>query len=95
MDKRTIVRVVVAVVATINAVAVMLGGPQDLLQIDEAVAGLIYEAVSAVATIAATAWVGWKNNSFTGPAITADAVKDLLKNGYELTDALSEVINGK
>lgn len=91
VDKKTIVRVVVTAVAVINAVATMLGAPQDLLQIDETTAGVIYEGVSAVVTVAVSVWATWKNNSFTKPAITADNVKDLLKDGYDLTDAIDQI----
>lgn len=91
VDKKTIVRVVVTAVAVINAVATMLGAPQDLLQIDETTAGVIYEGVSAVVTVVVSVWATWKNNSFTKPAITADNVKDLLKDGYELVDAVDEL----
>lgn len=89
--KETIVRVVVTGVAVINAVATMLGAPQDLLNIDETTAGVIYEGVSAVVTVVTTVWATWKNNSFTQPAITADNVKDLLKDGYELTEAIDDL----
>lgn len=89
--KETIVRVVVTAVAVINAVATMLGAPQDLLNIDQTTAGIIYEGVSAVVTVVTTVWATWKNNSFTHPAITADGIKDLLKDGYELVDAVDEL----
>lgn len=89
--KETIVRVVVTAVAVINAVATMLGAPQDLLNIDQTTAGIIYEGVSAVVTVVTTVWATWKNNSFTQPAITADNVKDLLKDGYDLTDAIDQI----
>lgn len=89
--KETIVRVVVTGVAVVNAVATMLGAPQDLLNIDETTAGVIYEGVSAVVTVVTTVWATWKNNSFTQPAITADNVKDLLKDGYELTEAIDDL----
>lgn len=95
VNKQTIVRVVITAVAVINAVATMLGAPQDFLQIDETTAGLIYEGVSAVITVVVSFWATWKNNSFTKPAITADGVKDLLKDGYKLTDAIKELTNGK
>lgn len=89
--KETIVRVVVTGVAVVNAVATMLGASQDLLQIDETTAGVIYEGVSGVVTVVVSVWATWKNNSFTKPAITADNVKDLLKDGYELTDAIDQI----
>lgn len=91
VSKETIVRVAIAAIAVINAVAVMLGAPQNFLQIDESTIGAIYEGVSALFTVAATIWVTWKNNSFTEPAITADNVKNLLKEGYDLVDAAKEL----
>lgn len=91
VSKETIVRVVVAAVAVINGILAMFGAPQDFFQIDATTAGVIYEGVSAVLSVAATAWATWKNNSFTEPAITADVIKDLLKDGYELTDAIDEM----
>lgn len=95
MNKQTIIRVVITAVAVINAIAAMLGAPQDLLQIDETTAGIIYDGVSAIVLVATTVWTTWKNNSFTEPAITADKLMTLLKDGYDLTDAVKELTDGK
>lgn len=95
VNKQTVVRVVITAVAVINGIATMFGAPQNLLQIDETTAGAIYEGVSALITVVTTCWVTWKNNSFTKPAITADKVQALLKDGYDLTGAVAELTNEK
>ena len=39
----------------------------------------IYEAVTLFATVGASAWAWWKNNSFTKEALDADELLDELK----------------
>lgn len=41
---------------------------------------MIYEAVTLLVTIGASAWAWWKNNSFTKNAIVADEYLKELKN---------------
>lgn len=95
VSKQTIIRVAVAAIAVINGVLAMFGAPQDLLNIDETTAGMIYDALSAAFMVVMAVYTAWKNNSFTAPAITADKVMDLLKDGYQLTDAVKELTDGK
>lgn len=67
VDKATIARTVVLVVALINQVLTM-GGYNPLPWANEAV----YEGVTAALTVAASLTAWWKNNSFTQAAIEAD-----------------------
>lgn len=67
VDKATIARTVVLVVALINQVLTM-GGYNPLPWANEAV----YEGVTAALTVAASLAAWWKNNSFTQAAIEAD-----------------------
>ena len=70
----TIARTIVLFLALANQVLVIAG--KDVLPITE---DQVYQIVSLVATIAASAWAWWKNNSFTKNAIEADKVLDNLK----------------
>lgn len=88
--KETIIRVTLAAIALINAVAAMCG-VDKLLNIDGTTIGAIYDGVSALALAAATIWAAWKNNSFTVPAITADNVLRLLEQGEALLEAAKTV----
>ena len=70
----TIVRTVVLVATLINSVLTMLGkNPLPFSEDD------LYTVLSAAATIAATVWAWWKNNSFTTEAIKADEYLHELK----------------
>ena len=72
----TIIRTVCLVVALINQALTMAG--HSLLPIDDE---QITEAITLGATILASLWAWWKNNSFTKAAIEADHVKDAIKDG--------------
>lgn len=89
--KQTVIRVGIALVALINTIMTMCGMPQDFLQIDGSTIGTLYECVSALIAVGTTCWVGWKNNSFTAPAITADNVLRLLEQGADLIEAAKKV----
>lgn len=73
----TIIRTIVLAVALINQVLTAMG--KNPLPFSDDV---IYETVTLVVTIGASAWAWWKNNSFTGKAIEADKYLKDLKN-YE------------
>ncbi|MEG2934119.1 MAG: phage holin, partial [Gordonibacter sp.] len=68
--KKAIIRIAIAAVAVINAVAAMVGLPQ--LAIDQAMVEIVYEGVSALLLVGGSTWAAWKNNSITPEAITAD-----------------------
>lgn len=76
ISKGTIVRTAVLAVALINSILTAFG-INPLPFSDEQV----YEAVSTAVTAAASLVAWWKNNSFTGAAITADGVMRELKDG--------------
>jgi SPP1 family holin len=63
MDIQLIVRIIVSVIAMINAFAAAFGF--DPIDVDE---GTVYTAVSFVIMIGAWVWGFWKNNNFTKAA---------------------------
>ena len=74
MDTQLIVRIIVSLIAMINACAAAFGF--DPLNVDE---GTIYTVVSFVAAVAAWVWGFWKNNNFTEAAKKGQAVTDEAK----------------
>lgn len=72
----TIARTIVLFIALANQVLAISG--KEIFPVTE---DQIYQIVSLVATIGASVWAWWKNNSFTKPAIEADKVLAQLKNG--------------
>ena len=78
ISKGTWIRTIVLIIALLNSVLTMLGCNPLPFSDEE-----IYEGVSAILTVAASLWGWWKNNSFTKPAIEADAYKDKLKGAYK------------
>lgn len=63
----TIIRTIILVIALVNQVLTSLG--KNPLPFSD---DLVYEAVTLLVTIGASAWAWWKNNSFTQKAIAAD-----------------------
>lgn len=77
ISSNTIIRTVVLVVTLINQVLTMLGKNPIPFSEDQ-----VYEALTAVFTVAASLWAWWKNNSFTPAAIEADSyMKEIKQNG--------------
>lgn len=74
MKKDTIIRTIVLGIALLNQIFAMFGISQ--LDIDDDV---IYQVVTAIATIGSAVWAWWKNNSFTTAAQEADKVLEELK----------------
>lgn len=72
----TIARTIVLVIALINQVLAVLG--KEVLPFAD---DTIYELVTLVFTIGASAWSWWKNNSVTKKAIAADEYLAELKKG--------------
>ena len=72
----TIARTIVLGLALVNQV-LAIAGKEVLPFADDD----IYQLVSLIATIAASAAAWWKNNSFTAAAIEADAYKERIKEG--------------
>lgn len=70
----TIVRTIILVVALVNQILTATG--KNPLPFSESE---MYEGLTAVATIAASVWAWWKNNSFTKAAINADEYMNELK----------------
>lgn len=70
----TIVRTIILVVALVNQILTATG--KNPLPFSESE---MYEGLTAVATIAASMWAWWKNNSFTKAAINADEYMNELK----------------
>ena len=76
----TIIRAIVLFVTLVNTILTM-SGKNPLPFAEEE----LYAWLSAVATVAATLWAWWKNNSFTPEAIQADKYLAELK-AITLTD---------
>lgn len=73
----TIIRTMVLVIALVNQILTATGKNPLPFAEEE-----IYETVSTVATLVASVWAWWKNNSFTPAAIKADEVmKEFKANG--------------
>lgn len=77
----TVVRTIVLAAALVNQLLTMFGKNPLPFAEDE-----LYSMLTAVATVAATLWAWWKNNSFTDAAITADEYLAELKNEAENTE---------
>lgn len=77
----TIIRAIVLLVTLVNTVLTM-SGKNPLPFAEEE----LYAWLSAVATVAATLWAWWKNNSFTPEAIQADKYLAGLKANSTTTD---------
>ena len=75
VSKETLLRTVILAITLINSVLIMLG--KNPLPFSE---NEIYQAISAVCTVAASLWAWWKNNSFTNAAIRADEYMNALKS---------------
>ena len=74
VNTETIIRTIVLAITLLNQTLTMLGkNPLPWAEDD------IYTFLSTLATIAATAWAWWKNNSFTQSAIAADEYMKQLK----------------
>lgn len=74
----TVVRTIVLMVTLLNQVLTMLGKNPLPFAEDE-----LYAMLTTAATVAATVWAWWKNNSFTSAAIEADEYLAELKKNNE------------
>lgn len=78
----TIIRTIVLAIVLVNNILTMNGLNPLPFSEDE-----LYEIVSGIATIAASIWAWWENNSFTKAAIKADEeyerIKAEEKEGYD------------
>lgn len=87
MDKKrkvsveTIARTVVLLATLVNQVLTMLGKNPLPFAEDE-----LYALLTAAATVAASLWAWWKNNSFTSAAISADEYLAELKKTNKETE---------
>lgn len=78
----TIIRAIVLLVTLVNTVLTIFGKNPLPFAEDE-----LYAWLSAAATVAATLWAWWKNNSFTPEAIQADKyLAELKANDIEYTE---------
>lgn len=74
VSAETIVRTIVLVVTLLNQVLTMFGINPLPFSEEE-----LYTTLTAAATVVATIWAWWKNNSFTSAAIAADEYLSALK----------------
>ena len=72
----TIVRTIVLIIALANQALAIAG--KEVFPVTE---DQVYQIVTLIVTVGASAWAWWKNNSFTKNAIEADKVLDQLKSG--------------
>lgn len=70
----TYVRMIVNILAAVNAILTMAGKP--IINLSD---NTIEVVVNAIITVAVWANAFWKNNSYTQAAIEGDMVKDRLK----------------
>lgn len=78
----TIIRAIVLLVTLVNTVLTIFGKNPLPFAEDE-----LYAWLTAAATVAATLWAWWKNNSFTPEAIQADKyLAELKANDIEYTE---------
>ena len=79
ISAETVIRTVVLVITLANQVLTTLGkNPLPFSEAD------VYTGLTSVATIAATIWAWWRNNSFTAEAIAADEyLAELKEKGTE------------
>ncbi|MGN1317611.1 MAG: phage holin [Lachnospirales bacterium] len=75
IEKSTIIRTIILIIALINQIIVCLG--YNPLPFDDAD---ITNIVSVIVTVLASLWSWWKNNSFTKEAIKADNYLKECKN---------------
>lgn len=76
ISKETIARTIVLALALVNQILTAFG--INPLPFSE---NTVYEFITLVFTIGASAWAWWKNNSFTNEAIKADEFLKELKDG--------------
>lgn len=74
VNKMTIARTIILVLALVNQCLVVAGKP-----IIEIADETITEVVSLVWTIGASVWAWWKNNSFSQSAMLADVYMESIK----------------
>lgn len=72
----TIVRTICLALALINQLLLAAGYKALPITDDQ-----VNVTVSTLLTVGVSIWAWWKNNSFTKPAIKADSVMKVLKNG--------------
>ena len=70
----TVVRTIVLIIALANQVLAIAGKSAFPVTEDQ-----VYQGVTLIATVAASVWAWWKNNSFTKAAIEADETLTKLK----------------
>ena len=71
----TIARTIVLFIALANQVLAIAG--KEVFPVTE---DQVYQIVTLIATVGASVWAWWKNNSFTKNAIEADNVLSQLKS---------------
>lgn len=70
----TIIRTIVLILALANQVLAIYGKDKIPITEDE-----VYQLVTLIVTVVTSLWAWWKNNSFTQPAIKADAYMEMLR----------------
>lgn len=77
----TIARTIVLFIALANQILAIAG--KEVFPVTEE---QVYQIVTLAATVGASVWAWWKNNSFTANAIEADKVLAELNSGKVVSD---------
>lgn len=85
ISAETIIRTIVLAFVLINQTLTILG--KNPLPYSEET---VYEFFTAAATVIASLWAWWKNNSFTKEAIAADEYMNALKDDESVQAANNE-----
>lgn len=70
----TIIRTIILILALANQALAVMGKEKIPITDDD-----VYQLVTLLITICTGMWAWWKNNSFTQPAIKADAYMEMLR----------------
>jgi SPP1 family holin len=87
MKIEALIRLIVFLAAVANQALVTLGLDALPWSGDEIGAG-----ASTLITVASGLWAWWKNNSVTKPAITADKVLALIRDGTVTADEIEDIV---
>ena len=79
MSTELIARLVVSIIAAVNAAAAAFGF--NPLNVDQQT---VYAGVSFIAALLAWIWGFWKNNNFTQAAVEGQKVTDAIKAGEDV-----------
>lgn len=89
MDKNTIIRLIVLVIALINQTLTALG--KNPIPYSE---DTVYELVSILVTIGISCWTAWKNNNVSEASRLSQKVLNGIKDGTITAEKVEKLIKG-